>query len=176
MKKEKKTIDGFDAFVIEEILPEGYEDITSVNNWIKIGRFLFKDYKYIGKIELHHYEDFNVEIEGGLGYVYFEKGIYVNGYVVAEAGSGIKAGSGIEAGEGIVAGLFIQCKKVLKFKLRLFAGVCWWREINENEKKITCGKLEGGEVCYGDVEELGLSEEKKDEEVIEVNGKKYKRI
>lgn len=49
MKIGKKNIDGFDDFVIAETLPEGYEDITSVNNWLKVGGFLFKDYKFIRK-------------------------------------------------------------------------------------------------------------------------------
>lgn len=45
----KKNIDGFDDFVIEDSLSDGYENITSVINWIKIGDFLFKDYKFIRK-------------------------------------------------------------------------------------------------------------------------------
>ncbi len=50
------------------------------------------------------YDDVSVIIEEGLGWVVFEKGIYVNGSIVAKAGSGIEAGWGIEAGSGIEAG------------------------------------------------------------------------
>ena len=61
---------------------------------------------FIGK--WNEREDVSVEIEGNLGWVVFEKGVYVNGSVVAEAGSGIKAGWGIKAGSGIKAGLGIE--------------------------------------------------------------------
>ena len=61
------------------------------------------------------------------------------------------------------SGLLVAVEKALKFKLRLFAGVCWWREISDAEKTITCGKLEGGRVEYGIVKELGLPDEKPDE-------------
>ena len=62
--------------------------------------------EFIGK--WNEREDVSVEIEGNLGWVVFEKGVYVNGSVVADAGSGIKAGWGIEAGEGIKAGSGIK--------------------------------------------------------------------
>ena len=51
---------------------------------------------FIGK--WNELEDISVEIEENLGYVVFEKGIYVNGSIVAQAGSGISAGYGISAG------------------------------------------------------------------------------
>ena len=37
--------------------------------------------------------------------------------------------------------------------------------MTEDEKTITCGKLVGGEVCYGIVRELGLPGEDKTEDV-----------
>src|SRR5258705_216723 len=95
---------------------------------IKLQAKDFKDYKYIGKFELHTYQDFNIEIEGGLGYVFFEKGIYVNGYIVAQAGSGIeageviKAGEGIEDGEGIKAGACIEAGEGIKAGSGIEAG------------------------------------------------------
>lgn len=49
MKIGKKIIDNFEDFVISENLLDGYEDITSVLNWVKIGNYLFKDYKFIRK-------------------------------------------------------------------------------------------------------------------------------
>jgi hypothetical protein len=112
-----------------------------------------------------NYENCNVEIDENLGYVRFKKGIYVNGYVLAKAGSGIKAGwgikagLGIEAGWGIEAGLSITCKLSLSFFYRLFAGTAYWKNIGDEEKTITCGKLEpqnGAKVEYGIVKEIGL--------------------
>ena len=73
-----------------------------------------------------------------------------------KAGWGIEAGDGIEAGMGIVSGLEITCKLALSSSLRIFAGVCWWRKIDEEEKTITCGKLESGVVAYGILKEIGM--------------------
>ena len=42
----------------------------------------------------------HVKIEANLGVVFFQS-LSVKGYILAEAGSGIKAGEGIEAGSGI---------------------------------------------------------------------------
>lgn len=49
MKIGKLTIDGFDSYIFADVLPNGYEDITSVSNFIKIGDYEFKDYKWIRK-------------------------------------------------------------------------------------------------------------------------------
>ena len=59
----------------------------------------------------------------------------------------------------------------------------------DDERKITCGKLVKGDVCYGELIELGSPDEKEecivarsevgkriDDETIEVNGVKYQRI
>ena len=136
---------------------------------------LDSDNKYIGGENLGTYSEpaeLNVEIAEGLGYVSFEKSVVVRGYIYSKAGSGIKAGygikagwgikagEGIEAGEGIVSGLSISCKLSLSVALRIFAGVCWWREISDGEKEVTCGKLEKGEVAYGTLEEIGLPDKK----------------
>jgi hypothetical protein len=72
-----------------------------------------------------------------------------------EAGGGIRAGGGIKAGEGIEAGLNIICKSSLSCGLRIFAGTCNWRIPTDEEKTITCGKLEKGEVAYGILKEVG---------------------
>ena len=56
--------------------------------------------KYIGaEKSLETYEGFdgNVEIEENLGWKSFER-IVAKGYILANAGSGIKAGEGIKAG------------------------------------------------------------------------------
>ncbi len=137
----------------------------------------FKDtdnyYKeYIGKVDVSDYEG-HIEIEGNLGWVKFVR-LLAKGHIWSEAGTGIeagegiKAGTGIEAGEGIKAGLSITCKLTLKFAYRLFAGTAVWRDKNNEDKLIQCGKLEGGEVCYGEVKELGLPEEKSDKKVVKI--------
>lgn len=41
--------DNLEEFIFSENLTQDYEDITSVGNFIKIGNFLFKDYKWIRK-------------------------------------------------------------------------------------------------------------------------------
>ena len=136
---------------------------------------------YIGKEDISNY-DGNVEIEGGLGYVKFNS-INIKGYLLARAGTGIKAGcgikagwdieagygieagwgieagAGIKAGDGIKAGWGITCKKSLNIGLRIFAGLYLWRKPTKNELEITCGKLESGEVCYGDLIETGIEED-----------------
>ncbi len=80
------------------------------------------------------------------------------GYSI-KAGWGIEAGWGIKAGDGIEAGCGITCKKSLNIGLRIFAGLCLWRKPTKNELEITCGKLESGEVCYGDLIETGIEED-----------------
>ena len=96
-----------------------------------------------------------------------EKEIEVSGYIDCagysiEAGGSIKAGGWIEAGDeyGINAGLYITCKGVLKFGLKVFAGICTWRKITDEDRTITCGKLESGQVAYGILKETGLEEDK----------------
>ena len=44
----------------------------------------------------------------------------------------------------------------LSIRLRIFAGLCLWRLPTAEEKQITCGKLEKGEVCYGELVETEL--------------------
>jgi hypothetical protein len=72
------------------------------------------------------------------------------------AGEGISAGWGISAGEGISAGSGISAKLVLKFTKRLFAGIAVRFGEDDAPKTVECGKLEGGTVVYGDVQETGL--------------------
>ena len=73
-----------------------------------------------------------------------------------EAGLGIKAGSGIEAGSGIQSQLGITCKMTINCGKRIFAGICSWRDPDQSETEIRCGKLESGEVAFGMLVETGL--------------------
>ena len=143
----------------------------------------YKD--YIGKEDVSNF-DGHIEIEGNLGYTHFASikanghiwveagsGIKAGGGIKAgegieagwgiKAGGGIKAGSGIEAGEGIEAGwgieagLSITCTLSLNIAYRIFAGIALWkRRVTREEKTITCGKLENGNIRYGILKEVGL--------------------
>ena len=76
-----------------------------------------------------------------------------------EAGKGIKAGCGIEAGDGITAGKGIEAgcgiqaqlgivAKTISSKLRIMAGLCYWRTPTNAECEIRA-KLLGGTVFVG---------------------------
>jgi hypothetical protein len=132
--------------------------------------------EYTAKAEF----DGHVEIEANLGWVRFPRALTAKGRVRASAGSGISAGWGISAGsgisagwgisagegisagwgisagEGISAGSGISAKLVLKFTKRLFAGIAVRFGEDDAPKTVECGKLEGGTVVYGDVQETGL--------------------
>ena len=76
----------------------------------------------------------------------------------------------------------MTCRLTLSSGLRIFAGLCLWRLPEPDELKITCGKLASGEVCYGELIESGLPDEKPDcvvamdDEEIIVNGVTYRRV
>ena len=103
----------------------------------------------------------NVEIAENLGTVQFRKGVYVTGYILAGAGSGIRAGDG-----GITAGDGIECKGELSYNYKLFAGTSPWAD--SADKYVRCGKLVKGTIAYGDLEETGMEDDKVE---IKVEGK-----
>lgn len=113
------------------------------------------------------------------GYLYIKAGESIEAGQSIEAGGYIKAGWSIKAGGyikaggsyGISAGLSITCKTTLSFGLKAYAGICTWREIDDDEKTITCGKLVNGTIEYGILKETGLEEEKK--ETIIIGGNTY---
>ena len=129
--------------------------------------YIIKSDKDLLKFE----DDYGYEIDGNAEFEYsteFTGRLLVKGYL------SIKAGGSIEAGEysGIIAGLSITCKTTLTLGLKAFAGICNWRNISDEEKTITCGKMVGGVVEYGILRELGLPKEEF-EETVEVAGKKF---
>ena len=132
-----------------------------------------EDYRYVfnGNIEIT--ENLEIDLDMGLfvtGYIeaggsieagwYIEAGGYIKAGGYIEAGGSIKAGESIKAGGsyGIVAGLSITCKGTLSFGLKAFAGVYSRREVINEEKTITCGKLESGTIEYGILRETGVEE------------------
>ena len=124
--------------------------------------FVIKNEKDLEKYK----DDLGYHIKGNAEFEYsaeFTGRLLVDGYLYIKAGEYIKAGGSIEAGgsSGIIAGLSITCKTTLLFGLRAFAGVCSWKDITDEDKTITCGKLEKGTIEYGILKETGLPEEKK---------------
>ena len=166
---------------------------------------LDKDNYYIGSVDLSYF-DGHLESEKNLGYVKFKRGLAVTGYIVFRPGSGIEAGWGIkaglsiesgmgieagwgiksgmgiksglsiESGEGIEAGEGIECKGVLSFAKRLFAGTSVYQDTTAEIKTVICGKIKGGVVCYGDVTETGVPQEKSPTVVISEGDNKAQAI
>jgi len=122
-----------------------------------------EDWRYFWEGDLISDEEIIIDLDMGL---------FVSGGI--EAGKWIEAGEWIKAGGGIEAGLSITCKGVLKFSYRLFAGTASWLDISVDDENvtITCGKLEGGKVCYGTVVETGLPERVEAKLITLSNGKK----
>jgi len=85
------------------------------------------------------------DIKAGCG---IEAGCGIKAGDGIEAGCDIKAGYGIEAGCGIKAGLSIICKWISS-KLRIFAGLCIWRQPTEEETTITCEEVKEGTIAFG---------------------------
>jgi hypothetical protein len=49
-----------------------------------------------------------------------------------------------------------MCKLALKIGYRIFAGTATWRkDVTDEEKTITCKRLESGKVEYGILKETG---------------------
>jgi hypothetical protein len=139
---------------------------------IKAGRYI----KAGGLIEAGGSIEAGWYIEAG-GSIKAGRYIEAGGWI--ETGGDIKAGGSIKAGEysGIVAGLSITCKGELSFGLRLFAGTCPWRNIEDEDKTITCGKLVNGIIEYGILKETGIEEtDDKTEEAIALLKEKGYRI
>jgi UDP-3-O-[3-hydroxymyristoyl] glucosamine N-acyltransferase len=114
-----------------------------------------------GSIEAGRYIEAGGSIEA-VGSI--EAGWYIKSGRYIEAGGSIEAGRYIEAGScyGISAGLEITAKTTIYAGLKIFAGICAWREIEDNEKTITCSELiGGGTVESGILKETGEAEKKK---------------
>jgi len=116
-----------------------------------------KDGIYIGTVALDNFIG-HIHIAAHLGTVFF-KAIKASGRIRAEAGSGIKAGSGIEAGLGIKAGEGIEAgsgieaglsviAKWVNCPLRIFVGLCLWREPAADEMELRA-ELRNGTLCFG---------------------------
>ena len=89
------------------------------------------------------------------------------GYEI-KAGEGIKAGCGIKAGWGIEAGLSITAKW-LDIGLRIFAGLCLWREPKVEETQINVEEIKQGEICFGKLNIIAPKEEIKKMTIEEIS-------
>jgi NDP-sugar pyrophosphorylase family protein len=138
------------------LLVDGYLEVKA-GEYIKAGESIEAGW-YIKAgwyIEAGWYIKAGRYIEAGW---YIEAGSSIEAGGSIEAGSSIEAGGSIEAGVGIVSMLYIKCKGELKAGLRIFSGICNWRDITDEDKKIECSKLTGGEIVFGDLVETGEEE------------------
>ena len=100
-------------------------------------------------------EDIEIELDDWLrvtGSIISKKTIRIKKTIVA--------GNRIEAGDGIKAGLSIDCKWI-KARLRIFAGLCTWKNPSEEEMTITCEELKEGIIAFGRLNLIPKKEIKK---------------
>ena len=64
----------------------------------------------------------------------------------------------------------------ISFGLKIFAGVCTWKQIEDDEKTITCSELTGGGVVEYGILNLIKEEVKKEPKTIIVDGIKYLEV
>jgi len=95
-----------------------------------------------------------------------------------EIGEYQKVNGDLRASSSIVS-LSSEVKGKYEVEGRVFIGVCGWRETTEEEETLTCGKFISGDIKYGKLKEIGLPEENKEEDFVEVmvggNKKKISR-
>ncbi len=108
---------------------------------------------YTGSVDVTDYAG-HIVIAETLGTVRFSGYVRAKGRVEAKAGSGISAGDGISAGSGISAGWGISAGRGIKAKwvdvaLRIFVGVCLYRE-PEGEERQLCAELRRGVLAFGE--------------------------
>ena len=95
---------------------------------------------YVGATDVSDF-DGSIEIAADLGRVRFKAGVKAKFSIRALAGSGISAGWGISAGFSVVA-------KWIEARLRIFAGLCAWREPTPEETEVRA-ELRNCTVAFG---------------------------
>ena len=105
---------------------------------------------------------------------YIKAAMYIKSDMYIEAGEDILAGNKY----GITVGLSIKCTGKLYCGLKILAGISPCHEITDENKTITCHKLEGGIVAHGILVETGIQEDdSKIQEALELlKSKGYKII
>ena len=186
LKTDKRLIDEGYRYKIEgDLISEGNINLTDldkslyVTGSIKAGRYIEagKTIKAGGSIKAGLSIKAGRYIEAGLSIKAggsIEAGLSIKAGGSIEAGGYIEAGEYIKAGEyyGITAGLCITAKNTITAGLKIFAGICTWRNVSDEEKTITCTELKGGAIVEHGI--LNLIGTPKEDEIIELNGKKYK--
>jgi len=104
--------------------------------------------EYIGATDVAGYAG-HIEIDANLGWVKFAASVAAKGRIRALAGSSIKAGCGIKAGWGIEAGFSITAKWI-SVSLRIFVGMCNWRQPTADEMQVRA-EVRQGIVALGTV-------------------------
>ena len=119
---------------------------------------------YVGATDVSDF-DGSIEIAADLGRVRFKAWVKAKFSIRALAGSGISAGLGISAGDGISAGSGISAgdgisagsgisagfsvvAKWIEARLRIFAGLCAWREPTPEETEVRA-ELRNCTVAFG---------------------------
>lgn len=83
---------------------------------------------YIGKVDLADF-DGHLEAVENLGWVKFKE-LKIKGYIIFKAGLSIHA-------------------KFISSKLRIFAGLCIWKQPTKEDQQVVVEKLESGTICFG---------------------------
>ena len=127
----------------------------------------FKNGHYIYDGDIETTENLEIKLDDWLevtGYIeageYIKAGWSIKASWSIEAGGYIEASEYIEAGYGISAGLYITAKSTISCGLKIFAGICTWKNIEDSDKTITCSKLISGTVEYGLLKETGEAKKK----------------
>jgi len=127
---------------------------------------------FIKEDEVVYFEN-EVHVKGNLKckYLKTEKGIKIDGWEEIEkweeVGWSQEVGGDCTIKYGVTVGLSITIKGIYHVGKRIFAGICPYRDVAENEKQITCSKKESGIIAYGILKETGGNEKS-------LSGKKVK--
>ena len=91
---------------------------------------------------------------------YIEAGWYIESGGSIESGGYIESGGSIKTGGSywLSAWLSITCKWELNVWLKVFAGICTWKSIEDDDKTITCLKLVNWTIGYGILKETWVGE------------------
>ena len=139
-----------------------------VHEWEEIG-----DYQKIGwSQEIGGYQEIGDYQEIGWSQEiggYQEIGDYQEIGRSQEIGDYQEIGGNLMAESSLVH-LYSNVKGEYNVKGKVFIGVCEWRETTEEEETLTCGKFIHGDIRYGKLKETGI-----EDDMIQIDGKKFSR-
>jgi len=194
LKTDTRLIDEGYRYKIEgDLISEGFIDLMDLDKPLYVTGSIQADgsIKAGGFIEAGEYIQAGGSIKAG-GSIQVGRSIEAGGSIKAgryikaggfiEAGWFIKAGGFIEVGEyiqadgfsGISAGLYITATTYISFGLKIFAGICAWRQITDEEKTITCAELRGGGVVEYGI--LNITEKAKQKVTLELTDEQLEQV